>query len=74
MPPAARASAAEDPAGPPPMTAARSLRPIRGALSDLEEEVMRREGGRREDGVCLVVGFREREEKPCRQRAAIEGS
>lgn len=31
-PPAASASAAEDPAGPPPMTAARSLRPGRGAL------------------------------------------
>lgn len=73
MPPAARASAAEDPAGPPPMTAARSLRPIRGALSDLEEQVIRREGGR-EDGVCVVVGLREREEKPWRQRAAIEGS
>lgn len=36
-PPEARASAAEDPAGPPPTTAARSLRPE----NDLEAEMVR---------------------------------
>lgn len=36
-PPDARASAAEDPAGPPPITAARSLRPE----MDLEAEIVR---------------------------------
>lgn len=35
-PPAARASAAEDPAGPPPITAARSFRPWRGGLGEYE--------------------------------------
>lgn len=34
MPPEARASAAEDPAGPPPITAARSLRPWMGGLDE----------------------------------------
>lgn len=37
-PPHAKASAAEDPAGPPPMTAARSLRPGRVGL--VEEALM----------------------------------
>ena len=36
-PPEAKASAAEDPAGPPPITAARSLRPaIDGGLAEFE--------------------------------------
>ncbi|GAY55546.1 hypothetical protein CUMW_164990 [Citrus unshiu] len=40
-PPAARASAAEDPAGPPPITAARSLRPGRGALAVMARQARR---------------------------------
>lgn len=62
MPPAARVSAAEDPAGPPPMTAARSLRPERGGL-DIEE-MMREEGLEVEKGVVLM----ERESKRVLER------
>jgi hypothetical protein len=40
-PPAARASAAEDPAGPPPITAALSLRPAMDGRVVLEAEMVR---------------------------------
>lgn len=39
-PPLARASAAEDPAGPPPITAARSLRPAIDGLVEFEAEIV----------------------------------
>ena len=53
MPPEARVSAEEDPAGPPPMTAARSLRPERSGLD--VEAMMREEGGlEMEDGVVSM--------------------
>lgn len=42
-PPEARASAAEDPAGPPPITAARSLRPAIDGLLGLEAETIVRD-------------------------------
>lgn len=40
MPPEAKASAAEDPAGPPPITAARSFLPRRGGLVEFDEALM----------------------------------
>lgn len=40
MPPLARASAAEDPAGPPPITAARSLRPVIDVRVEFEAEIV----------------------------------
>lgn len=55
MPAEARASAAEDPAGPPPITAARSFRPEMGAL----EEVMVRERGFEGSFALLVVRLQE---------------
>ena len=61
MPPAARVSAAEDPAGPPPMTAARSLRPERGGL-DIEE-MMREEGLEVEKGFVLMEKGSEEEKR-----------
>lgn len=69
MPPAARVSAAEDPAGPPPMTAARSLRPERGGL-DIEE-MMREEGLEVEKGFVLMEkGEGKEREKNQRWRGA----
>lgn len=40
MPPEAKASAAEDPAGPPPITAARSFLPWRGGLVEFDEALI----------------------------------
>lgn len=51
-PPVARASAAEDPAGPPPITAARSLRPAMDGRVELEAETVME----RLCGLCFEVG------------------
>lgn len=52
-PPAARASAAEEPAGPPPITAARSLRPAMDGRLDLEAEIVKEW----KQGLDLELGF-----------------